>query len=107
MALGLEVCRAGLRLVTNTRAYVHCKTPSRIGLREKGVRKILGVVTWSKVAAGGRTSYDNKVRIKAAAIIAGIDVEQYKTTGEPSDRLTIEIETSTDVSMPGPASAKA
>jgi hypothetical protein len=76
----------------------------KTGLREKGVRKIPGVVNWSSVK--GRTGYDNKA-IKAAAIVAGVDVEQYKTTGEPSDRLTIEIETSTDVSMPGLAPTKA
>jgi hypothetical protein len=57
-------------------------------LREKGVRKIPGVLTWSHVK--GRTSYDNKA-IQAEAIAAGIDIEQFRTTGEPSDRLTISL----------------
>ena len=58
-------------------------------LREKGVKKIPGVLTWSSVK--GRQSYDNKA-IKEAAIAAGIDIEQYSTVGEPTDRLLIQIE---------------
>jgi len=58
-------------------------------LREKGVKKIPGVLQWSPVK--GRQSYDNKA-IKQAAIDAGIDVEQFSTVGEPTDRLTIQIE---------------
>lgn len=55
-------------------------------LREKGVRKIPGVVSWSSVK--GRQSYNNKA-IQTAAIKAGIDIEQFSTVGEPTDRLTI------------------
>lgn len=58
-------------------------------LREKGVKKIPGVLTWSAVK--GRQSYDNKA-IKQAAIDAGIDIEQFSTVGEPTDRLVIQIE---------------
>jgi len=57
-------------------------------LRDKGLRKIPGVVTWSPVK--GRNGYDNKAVI-AAAVAAGIDVNQYKTLGEPGDRLVITI----------------
>ena len=57
-------------------------------LREKGVKKIPGVLTWSSVK--GRQSYDNKA-IKAAAQAAGIDIEQFSTVGEPTDRLLIQI----------------
>ncbi len=55
-------------------------------LREKGVRKIPGLVSWSSVK--GRQSYNNKA-IQAAAIAAGIDIEQFSTVGEPTDHLTI------------------
>lgn len=55
-------------------------------LRDKGIRKIPGVVSWSSVK--GRQSYNNKA-IQAAAIAAGIDIEQFSTVGEPTDRLTI------------------
>lgn len=55
-------------------------------LREKGVRKIPGLVSWSAVK--GRQSYNNKA-IQAAAIAAGIDIEQFSTVGEPTDRLTL------------------
>jgi hypothetical protein len=57
-------------------------------LREKGVTKIPGVLTWSLVK--GRNGYDNKA-IKQAALDAGIDVEQFATTGEAGDRLVIQI----------------
>ena len=73
-------------------------------LRDKGVRKIPGVVTWSKVA--GRKTYD-LVGLKSAVTCYGGNGEDFAKIGEPSDRLTIEIEMSEDISMPGPASAKA
>jgi hypothetical protein len=57
-------------------------------LREKGVRKIPGVITWSEVK--GRETYDNKA-VQAAAIAAGIDLEQFKEYGDPTDRLLIAI----------------
>jgi hypothetical protein len=73
-------------------------------MRDKGIRKIPGVVSWSSVK--GRGSYDNKA-IREAASKAGIDVEQFQTIGEPTDRLTIQIGASTDDPMPGPAPAAA
>lgn len=60
-------------------------------LKAKGVRKIPGVVSWSSIK--GRESYDNKA-IREAAIEAGIDIEEFKTTGEPSDHLTISVKPS-------------
>lgn len=57
-------------------------------LRSHGVRKIPGLINWSHVK--GRTSYDNKA-IQQAAIGAGIDIEQFSTVGEPTDRLTISV----------------
>jgi hypothetical protein len=73
-------------------------------LREKGVRKIPGVLSWSSVK--GRPSYDNKA-IREAAQAAGVDVEQHQTTGEATDRLTIQIGSSKDASEPDPATAAA
>lgn len=57
-------------------------------LREKGVRKIPGVVSWSGVK--GREKVDTKALMEAAAA-AGIEVEQYVTEGTPGDRLTISV----------------
>ena len=57
-------------------------------LREKGVRKVSGIVTWTSVK--GREGYDNKA-IREAAAKAGVNIEQYATTGEPTDRLTISV----------------
>lgn len=73
-------------------------------LREKGVKKIPGILTWSVVK--GRCGYDVKA-IKDAAVAAGVDVEQFATQGEPSDRLVIQIGSSKDDPMPGPATAVA
>jgi hypothetical protein len=67
-------------------------------LREKGVRRIPGVVAWSSVK--GRAGYDNKA-IQAAAKDAGIDIKQFATEGKPGDRLTIS------VASPGAAKAVA
>lgn len=60
-------------------------------LREKSVRKVPGVVTWSAVK--GRPSWDNKA-IREAAIAAGVDVEQFSSVGEPTDRLQITLKDS-------------
>lgn len=57
-------------------------------LREKGVRKVPGVVSWSSVK--GRKGYNNKA-IQEAAIEAGVDIEEFSTTGEASDRLQITL----------------
>lgn len=54
-------------------------------------------VTWSAVK--GRPAYDHKA-IRAAAAAAGIDVEQFVTTGDPTDRLVI-------IEIPAPAGADA
>jgi hypothetical protein len=76
---------AGEKFETRVREL---QTQIKNRLREKGVRKIPGVVSWSSVK--GRSGYDAKA-IKEAAIAAGIDIEQFQTTGEPSDRLLIQI----------------
>lgn len=62
-------------------------------LRSHGVRKIPGILNWSHVK--GRTAYDNKA-IQKAAIEAGVDIEQFSTVGEPTDRLTISVATAAE-----------
>lgn len=57
-------------------------------LRDKGVRKIPGLVSWSSVK--GRKSYDNKA-IQAAAIAAGIDLTPFEKVGDQTDRLVINL----------------
>jgi len=55
-------------------------------LRDKGIKKIKGVVSWSSVK--GRTSYDmNALRIEAEK--KGIDLDAFSSTGEASDRLQV------------------
>lgn len=66
----------------------------RTRLREKNVRKIPGVISWSAVK--GRKSYNNKA-IQQAATDAGIDIEQFTTVGEPTDRLVITLKDAADV----------
>jgi hypothetical protein len=73
-------------------------------LREKGVRKIPGVVTWSNIK--GRCGYDAEA-VREAAIAAGVDIEPFATIGADSDRLTILIGPSQDEPMPGPTSVVA
>ena len=60
-------------------------------LRAKGVRHIVdnGIsVTWSAVK--GRPSFDEK-GIREAAAEAGINLAEYETVGESSDRLVIRV----------------
>lgn len=60
-------------------------------LREKHLRKIDETdlaVTWSGVK--GRLSYDYP-RLRAAASAVGIDIEEFSTVGDPSDRLIIRV----------------
>jgi len=60
-------------------------------LREKNLRRIESdgtTVTWSYVK--GRTAYDMQA-IRDACAAAGIDITQFETVGDPSDRLTINL----------------
>jgi hypothetical protein len=64
-------------------------------LRARGVNRIAGdgvAVTWSPVK--GRESFDMKA-IREAAAAAGIDLAQFETVGEPTDRLTIRLTATT------------
>jgi len=55
-------------------------------LREKNIRKVPGVVSWSSVK--GKKTYNNKA-IQAAAKAAGIDIEQFVEVGDQTDRFTV------------------
>lgn len=55
-------------------------------LREKGIRKIPGVVSWSPVS--GRTTYDMD-KLRAAVEGLGIDLSEFEKHGADSDRLVI------------------
>jgi hypothetical protein len=60
-------------------------------LRAKQVRRVDGEdfsVVWSPVK--GRHSYD-MTALKAAALAAGVNVAEFETTGEPTDRLDIRM----------------
>lgn len=60
-------------------------------LRSRNVRRVTAdgaSVTWSAVK--GRPSY-NMPAIREAAAAAGIDLTQFETTGDPSDRLVIQV----------------
>lgn len=57
-------------------------------LRDKQLRKVPGVVSWSSTK--GRRSYDNKA-IQEAAIEAGIDIEDFAREGDPSDRFQVTL----------------
>lgn len=57
-------------------------------LRERGVRRIPGVVSWS--SQKGRVSYDY-TKLREAAQKAGVDIEEFSTVGEPTDRLSVYV----------------
>jgi hypothetical protein len=64
-------------------------------LRARGVNRIAGngvAVTWSSVK--GRGSFDMK-GIREAAAAAGIDLAQFETVGDSTDRLTIRLTATT------------
>lgn len=66
----------------------------RRSMSEAGTKRFVGngvSITWSAVK--GRPSWDMK-GLRAAAEAAGIDLAQFETTGDPSDRLTITIKES-------------
>lgn len=56
-------------------------------LREKNIRRIPGVLSWTDVK--GRGSYD-MASLAAVAAKKGIDVETYSKTGDATSRLTLE-----------------
>lgn len=60
-------------------------------LREKGIRRIPGILTWSSVK--GRTNYDTKAMIEQLTK-RGVDCTAYESQSDPSDRLTITIKSS-------------
>jgi CRISPR/Cas system-associated exonuclease Cas4 (RecB family) len=57
-------------------------------LREKGVRRIPGVLSWSTIK--GRESWDMK-GIREEAEKKGLDLEPFCTVGDPTDRLDIRL----------------
>lgn len=79
-------------------------------LRTKGLRRAAGddfSIMWSPVK--GRQGTNTKA-LAAAAAAAGIDVTQFETVGDPTDRLTISVQNSealTRGSGPTPAAATA
>ena len=72
----------------NDAAYREQQEKIKERLREWDIRKVPGVVTLSSVK--GRESYDMNA-LKQAAEAAGIDVEKFQRTGEPTTRLTISL----------------
>jgi hypothetical protein len=81
--------RAAVELTTAALREVEHEIKER--LRAKGVRQIIGdgvTVTWSAVK--GRPSYDMQA-IREAAAKAGVDLAEYETVGEPTDRLAIRV----------------
>jgi hypothetical protein len=72
-------------------AMRHAQDEIRNKLREAGLRRVATNeirITWSTVK--GRPSLDMPA-IRAAAAAAGVDVGQYETVGDPSDRLLIQL----------------
>lgn len=71
-----------------TRELNEKKDQIKSRLREKSVRKLPGIVSWSPVK--GRTKTDLQ-GLKEAALAAGVNPEQFESTGDPSDQLRVTI----------------
>jgi hypothetical protein len=90
-ALAREAKRREAELAAATTAFRRAQYEIKERLQVTGVRRVVadGVrLTWSAVK--GRPSYDTKA-IREAATAAGIDLTQFETTGQASDRLDIRI----------------
>jgi hypothetical protein len=89
-----DLCKAALELAAvRDKADADYRTQQEVikeRLRDWDIRKVPGVVTLSSVK--GRIGY-NTEDLKAAAVKAGIDVEQFMRIGEPTTRLTISLPT--------------
>lgn len=85
-----DMCRELLAVKSSTKASEELTKEMELAikqrLREKGVRRIPGVVVWSSVK--GRQSWDNTA-IKQKLAEMDVDVEQFSTVGDPTDRLQI------------------
>jgi hypothetical protein len=93
LARKIKEQRAGIEAITTTTRELENQLKEQ--LRSKGARHIAGNgVTVTLSAVKGRPAYDTKA-IREAAAAAGIDLIQFETTGEPSDRLVISINNST------------
>jgi len=66
-------------------------------LKDKGVRRIEGVVNWYKVA--GRNYWKSK-EMAAKLLELGIDTDEYASVGEESDRLVVSASIPTTMSRP-------
>jgi hypothetical protein len=83
--------RAEKRAATATAKMRGLQNKIRERLRAKGLRRVTGdgvTIVWSPVK--GRPSFDIPA-IRAAAAKAGVDLNQFETTGDASDRLEIRI----------------
>lgn len=83
-----EIKKHDIAAEAETVMVADLKEQLRERLREKHVRKVPGVVSWTSVK--GRAGYDNKA-IREAASAKGIDIEQFATEGTPGDRMTITL----------------
>jgi hypothetical protein len=91
VALAHEAKRREAELDAATAAFRSTQNEIKERLRASNVRRVAAdglIVTWSAIK--GRPSYD-WTAIRSAATAAGIDLTQYERTGEPSDRLVIQV----------------
>lgn len=73
---------------TNAARLRELKDEIKGKMREAGIRWLTGVVTWAAVR--GRQSWNVPALIEAAKE-AGVDVEEFSTVGDPTDRLEIKL----------------
>jgi hypothetical protein len=89
--MAIEAKRRRIAAEAATTSQREIEHEIREQLRAKGLRRVDGdgvTVVWSPVR--GRPAF-NMPAIREAAIKAGIDITQFESIGEPTDRLSIRV----------------
>jgi hypothetical protein len=91
VALARQAKQREAELETATAAFRTLQHEIKERLRTRGFRRVVGdglSVIWSPVK--GRPAFNDKA-IREAAAKAGVDLAEYETVGEPTDRLVIRV----------------
>ena len=87
----IDLCKQANRLQVKAKAdneaLKDLQDQIKTRLRDKGVRKVPGVVNWYTVR--GRDSYDVEAMVQELER-RKVDVEKFKTTGEPTNALAVD-----------------
>jgi hypothetical protein len=87
----VDMCKQANRLQVKAKAdseaFKDLQDQIKMRLKEKGIRKIPGVVNWYTVR--GRDSYDVEAMLATLTKLK-VDPDQFRTTGEPTNALSVD-----------------